>query len=79
MTEEPSSVGDAWQSLTAAERRIGRWVAAGHSNQAIADRLVLSPHTIRAHLGNIYAKLHIHSRVELGVLSVRNPEPAAPF
>jgi DNA-binding CsgD family transcriptional regulator len=79
MIEDPSSFDDSWHSLTAAETRIARRVAEGLSNKAIADRLVLSPHTISAHLRNIYAKLDIHSRVELGVLSIMNPDPAAPF
>jgi len=36
----------------------------GHSYKAIADRLFVSVHTVRFHLHNIYAKLHVSSRAE---------------
>jgi DNA-binding NarL/FixJ family response regulator len=35
------------------------------TNKEIAERLVLSEKTIENHLARIFAKLHIHSRVEL--------------
>ena len=40
-------------------------MAAGRTNREIAERLVLSPRTIDAHLRTIYAKLGVRSRVEL--------------
>ncbi len=36
----------------------------GHSYKAIAEKLFLSVHTVRFHLHNIYAKLHVSSRAE---------------
>jgi DNA-binding NarL/FixJ family response regulator len=36
----------------------------GHSYKAIAEKLFLSVHTVRFHLHNIYAKLHVSSRSE---------------
>jgi DNA-binding CsgD family transcriptional regulator len=41
-----------------------RLAAAGLTNADIADRLFLSPHTIRAHLQRIYTKLDIANRAE---------------
>src|SRR5262249_14014798 len=38
--------------LTARERQILSWIAAGDSNREIAGRLVISEHTGRAHLRN---------------------------
>jgi DNA-binding NarL/FixJ family response regulator len=32
-------------------------IAEGRSNQAIADLLVLSPKTVEAHVGRVFAKL----------------------
>lgn len=48
--------------LTAREREILQWVARGKTNQEIAALLVVSAHTVRKHLENIYAKLGVHTR-----------------
>ena len=37
-------------------------VADGLSNREIADRLVVSEHTVHRHVANIYAKLGVASR-----------------
>ena len=39
-------------------------VAAGYSNQDIAEQLILSVGTVRWHLKNIYSKLDVHSRTQ---------------
>ena len=51
-------------------------VAEGLSNQAVADRLFLSPQTVKVHVRNIYSKLDVRSRTQavararvLGILS----------
>jgi len=48
--------------LTAREGEILQWVARGKTNQEIAELLVVSSHTVRKHLENIYAKLGVHTR-----------------
>ena len=52
-------------------------IAKGLTNQVIADRLVLSLHTVKAHTRNIYGKLDVHNRTQavdrartLGILSL---------
>jgi len=52
-------------TLTARERRILRLVASGASMREVARGLNVSEHTIRTHLQNLYAKLGVHSRVQL--------------
>ena len=63
---------DPWPSLTPSELRIVGFVAKGLNNKDIAQRLVVSPHTVVAHLKHIYTKLDIHSRVELTVLAMQH-------
>jgi non-specific serine/threonine protein kinase len=50
--------------LSEREAEVLRLAATGLSNADIADRLFLSPHTVRAHLHHIYGKLEIGTRAE---------------
>jgi LuxR family maltose regulon positive regulatory protein len=56
--------GDVIEPLTAREQQILAMVAAGLPNSALAERLFLSPHTVKFHLRNINAKLLAHNRTE---------------
>jgi DNA-binding NarL/FixJ family response regulator len=48
--------------LTARQVEILRLVAAGMTNREIAEALIISDHTVRRHLQNIFAKLGVSSR-----------------
>jgi len=50
------------EGLTDREAEVLRLVAHGRTNQEIAALLVVSPHTVRKHLENAYAKLGVHTR-----------------
>jgi LuxR family transcriptional regulator, maltose regulon positive regulatory protein len=52
------------EPLTARELEILRLIGDGHSNQAIADRLVVAVSTIKKHVNNIYGKLDVRSRTQ---------------
>ncbi|MRK02236.1 response regulator [Aeromicrobium sp. S22] len=52
-------------SLTAREHEVLRLVAAGLTNQEIADELVVSPLTAKTHVGRILAKMGARDRVHL--------------
>jgi DNA-binding CsgD family transcriptional regulator len=54
-----------WDSLTDAELKVISVVAKGATNAAVAQRLQLSPHTVKTHIRNAFAKLDIHSRAQL--------------
>ena len=58
--EEP-----AYGMLTRREQEITRLIAQGHSIKKIAERLFISRKTVENHRANIFAKLGIHSTVEL--------------
>ncbi|UUY02609.1 helix-turn-helix transcriptional regulator [Svornostia abyssi] len=60
LTAEPAAA--ALSELTPRELDVLRLVAQGHSDQEIADALVLSPHTVHRHVANIRAKLRLSSR-----------------
>ncbi len=49
-------------SLTARELEVLRLVSEGLSNREIAERLILSEHTVHRHVANILAKLDLPSR-----------------
>ena len=57
--------------LTAREREVLTLVAEGRSNQAIADELVVSVHTVRNHVANLSAKLGAHSKLEALSIAIR--------
>lgn len=58
-------------ALTKREREILHLVAEGLTNQAIAERLVLSVHTVRTHVQAILAKLGAHSKLEAVAVATR--------
>jgi DNA-binding NarL/FixJ family response regulator len=59
----PSSAGPL-PELTVREREILDLIARGQTNMAIANRLVLSPKTVRNHVSNIFSKLRVADRAQ---------------
>ena len=52
------------EPLSEREREVLRLVAAGLSNRAIADELVLATGTVKKHINNIFTKLNVRSRTQ---------------
>ena len=50
--------------LTPRETEVLGRLVEDDTEAAIADALGVSPHTIRTHVKNLYAKLHVHSRAQ---------------
>lgn len=62
---------DVEPCLTERESEILLLVAEGCTNEAIARRLFLSPHTVKRHVANVLAKLHQRSRMDAAISSMR--------
>jgi DNA-binding NarL/FixJ family response regulator len=60
----PPAPAEAFPELTAREREVLDLIAAGHDNEAIAARLVISRKTTRNHVSNIFNKLQVAGRAE---------------
>ncbi|HTX31236.1 MAG TPA: LuxR C-terminal-related transcriptional regulator [Solirubrobacteraceae bacterium] len=58
--------------LTARERQVLRLIVDGLSDEAIAERLVLSPHTVHRHVANIRTKLRQPSRAAAAARAIRD-------
>lgn len=59
-------------SLTVREREILTWVASGRSNDEIAAELVVSPATVRTHVGRAMTKLGARDRAQLVVFAYQS-------
>jgi DNA-binding NarL/FixJ family response regulator len=55
----------ALASLTPREQQIARLTARGHTNQQIAEALVISPETVKTHVRHVLDKFGVHSKAEL--------------
>lgn len=55
---------DLIEPLTPRELEILQLIDAGDSNQAIADKLVITLSAVKKHTGNIYGKLNVNSRTQ---------------
>lgn len=58
-------ISEPWERLTRTEHEVALLAAQGLSNKQLGVRLQVSARTIETHLAHVYAKLGLHSRVEL--------------
>jgi DNA-binding NarL/FixJ family response regulator len=72
------SRGPDLDPLTEREREVVALVAEGLSNDEIAGRLVVSPATVRTHVGRAMAKLDARDRAQLVVMAFQSGLAAPP-
>ena len=51
--------------LTKREKELLAVLIDGYTKHQIGDKLHISPYTVETHIKNIYAKLHVHSQIDL--------------
>jgi DNA-binding CsgD family transcriptional regulator len=73
-TERPAH---GWAAMPRSELAVARLVAQGHTNRAVAEQLLVSPHTVNTHLRHVFAKLGVNSRVELARLAAEQDDKAS--
>jgi DNA-binding CsgD family transcriptional regulator len=67
----PPAPDDELAALTARELEVLTELAGGHTNREIAQRLFISEKTVGVHVGRIYAKIGVHSRVQASAVLFR--------
>ncbi|MGW7274778.1 response regulator [Streptomyces sp. NPDC054864] len=67
--EENGVRGERLDALTGREREVLVQVAGGHSNDEIAERLEVSPLTVKTHVNRAMAKLGARDRAQLVVIA----------
>jgi len=65
-TKQPS------YNLTGREMEVLTLVVQGESNQQIADQLIVSVATVKAHISNILSKLEVSSRAEASAYAIKH-------
>ena len=59
-------------ALTFREQEILKLIVAGQDNQSIADKLFISPNTVKTHVSNIYKKIDATNRVQAIIWATEN-------
>jgi len=58
--------------LSERELDILKGLVDGLDYKSVAEKLFISPHTVRTHINNIYQKLHVNSKTQAVLLAVKN-------
>ena len=70
---EKTVVADAPKSdLTERELLVLKGLVDGYDHKEIADRLFVSPHTVRNQISSIYKKLHVNGKVDAVKIAIKN-------
>lgn len=65
------NAGERFNELSAREKDVLRLIANGLTNQEIAHRLFISPHTVKNHVSHIYQKIGMDDRTKVALWAIR--------
>jgi len=68
---QSASGTDPLRTLTPREREVLSYLAEGMGRREVAERMHLSPNTVRSHLQNLMGKLEVHTTLEAVALARR--------
>ena len=71
LPSKPNGDSDELKVLSAREAEILKYLVDGLDYKDVAEKIFLSPHTIRKHIANIYTKLHVTNRSQVVRLAVK--------
>jgi DNA-binding CsgD family transcriptional regulator len=57
--------------LSEREMEILKMMIEGLNYKEIADKIFLSPHTVRTHISNIYKKLHVSNKAQMMKMAMK--------
>lgn len=69
-TSTPKQAGEEF-NLSDREMEILKAMVEGLDYREIGEKLFVSPHTVRTHIGNIYKKLHVCSKVDAVKIAIK--------
>ena len=70
--QELAQGGKPEVALSEREQEVLRQLAIGCTNREIAEAMVLSPETVKTHVGNILAKLHLSHRTQAVIYALKS-------
>lgn len=57
-------------TLTQREKEILHYLIEGYSNKEMAEKLIISIHTVKAHIESIYRKFGVHNKVQAAIYAI---------
>ena len=70
--QELSQGGKPEVALSEREQEVLRQLVIGRTNREIAEAMSVSPETVKTHVGNILAKLHLSHRTQAVIYALKN-------
>lgn len=70
LQNQASEIFRRWTTLSQREQEVAALICIGFSNREIAEKLVISPDTVKTHLKNILYKFDLHRKDDLRILLI---------